>query len=74
MLVTTHSYSEFAAQERAERSEGEAGLSILAKVDAAISNIMDDTHRVAVRQRIGDDGRYRRDAREQFQARLAEVA
>jgi len=71
--MTTHSYTEWSAQQRAERSEGEPGLSLQAKVEAFLAIANNDLHRVAVRQRATLDRLARLDARLQFQARMEAI-
>lgn len=72
--METYSYTEHAAQRREELSDGEPRLSTSARVDAWLAEVFNDLYRVAVHQRLGHDARARRDAREQFQAQLQEVA
>jgi hypothetical protein len=69
-METTHSYTAWAAQQR----EGGPGLNDLARIDAMLASIFNDLHRRALRRLVRDDARARRDAREQFMARLAGIA
>lgn len=75
-MEATYSYTEHAAQERFE--PGADGLSVYrldfpARAAAYIAGVFGDLHRRAVQRRIGNDARNRRDAREQFQARMAAI-
>jgi hypothetical protein len=71
--MKTYSYTEFAAQQRAELSEGEQMLSTAARVRATLAAALDTLASIAARQRVGNDARARRDAREQFAAQWAEL-
>lgn len=68
--TTTYSYTDWCAQERYAPGEG---LSDAARVRSMLSAITGELDRRAVRRRIGNDARNRRDAREQFMARMGAV-
>jgi RNA processing factor Prp31 len=70
MNATTHSYTEWAAEQRHEPG---AGLSIAAKIDAFVADVTGAFERRAMRRQLENDARARRDAREQFLARMEEI-
>lgn len=71
--MSTYSYSEWAALQRAERSEGEDGLHPAAKVRAFLAELDQDLHRVALQQTLRLDAAQRRDSREQFLTRMGDI-